>query len=58
MGTDLSDSFIAFEVCNQPAIWLVMFNDSSKHQLVVSWTRGYLLKLLEATLCGDKKRAL
>lgn len=32
-----------------------MFNDSSKHRLVVSGTCGHLLKLLEATLCGDKK---
>lgn len=33
-----------------------MFNDSSKHRLVVSGTCVYLLKLLEATLCGDKKK--
>lgn len=55
--SDLRESFIASKVCNQPAIWSVMFNDSSKHRLVVSGTCGHLLKLLEATLCGDKKRA-
>lgn len=33
-----------------------MFNDSSKHRLVVSGTCGCLLKHLEATLCGDKKK--
>lgn len=32
-----------------------MFNDSSKHRLVVSGTCGHLLKRSEATLCGDKK---
>lgn len=53
---NLSDYFIASEVCNQSAIWLVMFNDRSKNRLVVSGTGGHLLKLLEATLCGDKKK--
>lgn len=53
---DLRGSFIASEVCNQPAIWSVMFNDSSKHRLVVSGPCVHLLKLLEATLCGDKKK--
>lgn len=53
----LRESFIASEVCNQSAIWSVMFNDSSKHRFVVSGTCGHLLKLLESTLCGDKKKA-
>lgn len=33
-----------------------MFNDSSKHRLVVSGICVHLLKLLEPTLCGDKKK--
>lgn len=49
-------SFIASKVFNQPAIWSVMFNDSSKHRPVVCGTCGHLLKLLEDTLCGDKKK--
>lgn len=49
-------SFIASKVFNQPAIWSAMFNDSSKHRLVVCGTCGHLLKLLKDTLCGDKKR--
>lgn len=33
-----------------------MFNDSSKHRLVVSGIYVHLLKLLGAILCGDKKK--
>lgn len=54
--SDMREPFIASEVWNHLTIWLVIFNSSSKHRLVVSGTCGHLLKLLEATLCGDKKK--